>query len=419
MQKRVGLARAIATDPAVIFFDEPTAGLDPILAGVINELIRELVTEMGATAVTITHDMTTVRTVADHVAMLHGGLVRWQGPIEEMDASPDPYLDQFIHGRAEGPIAAVRLTGSGWAARPRQAGQAAFRPHLACGQFTPRGDSGGPRWPAGGRMTRRPAFTCTACGASPCQMVRAAATPAARGTRSPRKPRPRRRPRRAHPRPRPRPAHRARRPRRPRSRRSPRALSGIAELDRVLGGGLVPASAILVGGDPGIGKSTLLLQAAAAFAVARRRGRLHLRRGGHRPDPPARQPPRPRRRAAQARHRDQPPRHPDHARGRAPGPRRHRLDPDHVGRPRRQRARARSPRSAPPPTSSSPSPSAAAPRSSSSATSPRTARSPARASSSTWSTPCSTSRASAATSSASCARSRTASAPPTRSASSR
>ena len=108
MQKRVGLARAIATDPAVIFFDEPTAGLDPILANVINALIRELVTEMGATAVTITHDMTTVRTVADHVAMLHGGIVRWQGHIDEMDASTDPYLDQFIHGRAAGPIDAVR-----------------------------------------------------------------------------------------------------------------------------------------------------------------------------------------------------------------------------------------------------------------------------------------------------------------------
>ena len=108
MQKRVGLARAIATDPAVIFFDEPTAGLDPIMAGVINDLIRELVTEMGATAVTITHDMTTVRTIADHVAMLHGGKVRWQGAIEDMEASTDPYLDQFIHGRATGPIAAVR-----------------------------------------------------------------------------------------------------------------------------------------------------------------------------------------------------------------------------------------------------------------------------------------------------------------------
>ena len=108
MQKRVGLARAIATDPAVIFFDEPTAGLDPILAGVINELIRELVTEIGATAITITHDMTTVRTVADEVAMLHDGVIRWHGPTAAIDTAPDPYLDQFIHGRAEGPIETVR-----------------------------------------------------------------------------------------------------------------------------------------------------------------------------------------------------------------------------------------------------------------------------------------------------------------------
>jgi phospholipid/cholesterol/gamma-HCH transport system ATP-binding protein len=92
----------------VIFFDEPTAGLDPILAGVINELIRELVTEIGATAITITHDMTTVRTVADRVAMLHDGRVRWQGHIGDMETAGDPYLDQFIHGRAEGPIEAVR-----------------------------------------------------------------------------------------------------------------------------------------------------------------------------------------------------------------------------------------------------------------------------------------------------------------------
>jgi phospholipid/cholesterol/gamma-HCH transport system ATP-binding protein len=108
MQKRVGLARAIATDPHVIFFDEPTAGLDPIMAGVINDLIREIVTEMGATAVTITHDMTTVRTVADNVAMLHDGIVRWHGPVGEIDTAGDPYLDQFIHGRATGPIAAIR-----------------------------------------------------------------------------------------------------------------------------------------------------------------------------------------------------------------------------------------------------------------------------------------------------------------------
>jgi len=108
MQKRVGLARAIAADPEIIFFDEPTTGLDPIMAGVINELIREIVTEMGATAMTITHDMTSVRAVADRVAMLHDGRIRWTGPTGEMDASGDPYLDQFIHGRAEGPIAAVR-----------------------------------------------------------------------------------------------------------------------------------------------------------------------------------------------------------------------------------------------------------------------------------------------------------------------
>ena len=108
MQKRVGLARAIAAEPEIIFFDEPTTGLDPIMAGVINELIREIVTEMGATAMTITHDMTSVRAIADRVAMIHGGQVRWTGQIAEMDATPDPYVQQFIHGRAEGPIEAVR-----------------------------------------------------------------------------------------------------------------------------------------------------------------------------------------------------------------------------------------------------------------------------------------------------------------------
>ena len=108
MQKRVGLARAIAAEPEIIFFDEPTTGLDPIMAGVINELIREIVTEMGATAMTITHDMTSVRAIADNVAMLHDGVIKWTGPVSGMDDSGDPYLDQFIHGRAEGPIAAIR-----------------------------------------------------------------------------------------------------------------------------------------------------------------------------------------------------------------------------------------------------------------------------------------------------------------------
>ncbi|SHK80330.1 phospholipid/cholesterol/gamma-HCH transport system ATP-binding protein [Roseovarius marisflavi] len=108
MQKRVGLARAIAAEPEIIFFDEPTTGLDPIMSGVINELIREIVVEMGATAMTITHDMTSVRAIADNIAMLHDGVIKWTGPVSEMDNSGDPYLDQFIHGRAEGPIEAVR-----------------------------------------------------------------------------------------------------------------------------------------------------------------------------------------------------------------------------------------------------------------------------------------------------------------------
>lgn len=108
MQKRVGLARAIAAEPEIIFFDEPTTGLDPIMSGVINELVREIVVEMGATAMTITHDMSSVRAIADRVAMIHEGVVQWQGPVGDLDNSGDPYLDQFINARAEGPIEAVR-----------------------------------------------------------------------------------------------------------------------------------------------------------------------------------------------------------------------------------------------------------------------------------------------------------------------
>ena len=108
MQKRVGLARAIAAEPQIIFFDEPTTGLDPIMAGVIDDLIREITAEMGATALTITHDMGSVRAIADEVAMLHGGKIRWTGPVAELDASGDPYVEQFITGSATGPIAALR-----------------------------------------------------------------------------------------------------------------------------------------------------------------------------------------------------------------------------------------------------------------------------------------------------------------------
>jgi phospholipid/cholesterol/gamma-HCH transport system ATP-binding protein len=108
MQKRVSLARAIAADPEIIFFDEPTTGLDPIMARVINDLIRKIVVEMGATAITITHDMTSVATIADKVAMLHDGVIKWCGTLDDMAHSGNSHVDQFIHGRAEGPIKTLR-----------------------------------------------------------------------------------------------------------------------------------------------------------------------------------------------------------------------------------------------------------------------------------------------------------------------
>lgn len=104
MQKRVGLARAIAANPEIIFFDEPTTGLDPIMADVIDKLIVKCVKQLGATALSITHDMQSVRRIADEVAMLHEGKIIWQGPIEELDNSGNPYVEQFINGSAEGPI---------------------------------------------------------------------------------------------------------------------------------------------------------------------------------------------------------------------------------------------------------------------------------------------------------------------------
>ena len=104
MQKRVGLARAIATEPEIIFFDEPTTGLDPIMADVINDLIVDSVKDLGATTLSITHDMASVRKIADKVAMIHKGKIIWAGSRAEVDDSGNEYVDQFIHGRAEGPI---------------------------------------------------------------------------------------------------------------------------------------------------------------------------------------------------------------------------------------------------------------------------------------------------------------------------
>jgi len=104
MKKRVGLARAIATDPEVIFFDEPTTGLDPIMCSVIDTLIIKCVRKLGATALTITHDMASVRRIADKVAMLHDGKIIWHGAVKEMDTTDNPYVKQFIHGDLKGPI---------------------------------------------------------------------------------------------------------------------------------------------------------------------------------------------------------------------------------------------------------------------------------------------------------------------------
>jgi len=104
MQKRVALARAIAPRPEIIFFDEPTTGLDPIRADVINDLIVELVEGLGVTAVTITHDMASARKIAHRVAMLYQGKIVWRGPRDRLYDSGNPYVDQFVQGRAEGPI---------------------------------------------------------------------------------------------------------------------------------------------------------------------------------------------------------------------------------------------------------------------------------------------------------------------------
>ncbi|MBN9507824.1 MAG: ATP-binding cassette domain-containing protein [Alphaproteobacteria bacterium] len=104
MQKRVGLARAIAAQPAILFFDEPTTGLDPIMGAVIDGLIVDCVKRLGSTAVAITHDMASARRIGDAAAMLHGGRIVWSGPAARLMDSGNPLVDQFTHGRREGPI---------------------------------------------------------------------------------------------------------------------------------------------------------------------------------------------------------------------------------------------------------------------------------------------------------------------------
>jgi phospholipid/cholesterol/gamma-HCH transport system ATP-binding protein len=104
MQKRVALARAIATEPEIIFFDEPTTGLDPIMADVINNLVVKCTRKLGATTLSITHDMASARKIADRIAMIHDGKIIWAGNVDAIDQSGNEHVDQFIHGRAEGPI---------------------------------------------------------------------------------------------------------------------------------------------------------------------------------------------------------------------------------------------------------------------------------------------------------------------------
>jgi phospholipid/cholesterol/gamma-HCH transport system ATP-binding protein len=103
-QKRIGLARAIAAEPDVLLFDEPTTGLDALVGRQIDALIRSTIDDLGAAAITITHDIASARRIGDHVAMLYQGRIAWTGPVADLMQSGDPLVDQFVHGRLDGPI---------------------------------------------------------------------------------------------------------------------------------------------------------------------------------------------------------------------------------------------------------------------------------------------------------------------------
>ena len=222
MQKRVALARAVADKPEILLFDEPTSGLDPITGGVIDNLIKDSVNRLGATAITISHDMASVRRIADKVAMIHQGKVIWCGPVDDMDHTGIPEVDQFVHGKAQGPL----TTAMNAALKKPQYIMAKSTTRYVCSAC----GATSPKWSG----------KCDSCGewnsmseeASPSLSTpgkkilgrKVALEPLHQSADQP--------PLRRH-------------------------QSGIDELDRVIGGGVVPGSAMLIGGDPGIGKSTL------------------------------------------------------------------------------------------------------------------------------------------------------------------
>jgi phospholipid/cholesterol/gamma-HCH transport system ATP-binding protein len=144
MQKRVALARAVVANPQVIFFDEPTTGLDPITGRAINTLITEQVRGLGCTAVTITHDLDSARTVGDEIAMLNDGVIVWRGPAADIDRSGNPYVDQFVNGRADGPIKpAIGPAGARHTSAKALLEDVAKRPRHGSGNVFPVFEAGG------------------------------------------------------------------------------------------------------------------------------------------------------------------------------------------------------------------------------------------------------------------------------------